>query len=82
MIRSLQGCHYVDWLYLGYVGGILIVWNKAWQRKWRRQWSNIQFLVDLEMWGTGFNGLLSNVVAKQKKLRSELYALDKESFTY
>ena len=81
MIRSLQGCHYVDWLYLGYVGGILIVWNKAWQRKWRRQWSNIQFLVDLEMWRTDFNGLLSNVVAKQKKLWSELNALDKESFT-
>lgn len=81
MIRSLQGCHYVDWLYLGSVGGILIVWDKAWQRKWRRQWSNIQFLVDLEMWRTDFNGLLSNVVAKQKKLWSELNALDKESFT-
>lgn len=34
------------------------------------------------MWGTDFNGLLSNVVAKQKKLWSELNALYKESFTY
>ena len=33
------------------------------------------------MWRTDFNGLLSNVVAKQKKLWSELNALDKESFT-
>ena len=52
IVRSIWGCPYVDWLYLGSDGasrGILLMWDRPVMEKVEERWGIFRFLASLKM---------------------------------
>ena len=52
IVRSIWGCPYVDWLYLGSdgaSGGILLMWDRPVMEKVEESWGIFRFLASLKM---------------------------------